>query len=180
MITRKFSLRRRQYFPLIFGVLLSISIFGYFQIVEGVTAAPLTTKNFTTLGTLVGGIVAFMYFFYKQHDQDTDVFLRLFAQLNLRYDALNGDLSEIAESEGEHPLTKKERDTLCDYYNLCAEQYMYFTAGYIDDRVWNAWTSGMLYYYQIPKIQRHWNKELAQESYYGFEPAIVFKGKLKK
>lgn len=180
MITRQFNLSRRRYFPFIFSLLIALAIFGYFQITDETKFPLIETKDFSTLGTLVGGIFAFMYFFYKQHDQDTDVFLSLFWQLNLRYDKLNENLNEIASENDQTTLTKKEQEKLCDYFNLCAEQYMYFTAGYIDVRVWESWTSGMFYFYKNPRIKRFWDNEILQNSYYDFDPKIIFKNKLKQ
>jgi hypothetical protein len=68
-------------------------------------------------------------------------------------------------SEG---FSREDRQVLMDYFNLCAEEYLYFNAGYIDTSVWKSWMRGMKAYAAVPAIRGLWEKELQSGSYYGF------------
>ena len=76
---------------------------------------------------LVGDTVAFLY---SQHLQVTTLFTDLFRYFNGRYDKLNGRLTSILEGDGDLPLSQNQKHVLFDYFNVCAEEYLYFRAGY--------------------------------------------------
>ena len=57
---------------------------------------------------------------------------------------------------------------IVDYFNLCAEEYMFYKLGYIREEAWQAWLEGMRHYYDNPQIRELWDDELKQDSYYGF------------
>jgi hypothetical protein len=59
-------------------------------------------------------------------------------------------------------------DTLYKYFNLCAEEYLYYTKGYIYPEVWSAWWNGMIVFCRNPRIRRIWSDELNTNAYYGF------------
>ena len=61
---------------------------------------------------------------------------------NRRYDALNDRLLQIARSDGGFDET--DRQTIVDYCNLCAEEYLFFSEGYIHREAWRSWCCGML------------------------------------
>jgi hypothetical protein len=111
-----------------------------------------------------GGLTTFLY---TQHLQETRLFTELFQQFNARYNALNNRLNLIAAGQSRE-LSREDRQVLMDYFNLCAEEYLYYRAGYIDPSVWKSWTRGMTAYSDIPSIRELWDEELHSESYYGF------------
>ncbi len=76
------------------------------------------------------------------------------------------------------PLKPSDIPILYDYFNLCAEEYMYFNAGCIDSRVWLAWINGMRHFAGDPEILEIWNQELESDSYYGF--SLDFDGNSNK
>ncbi len=114
--------------------------------------------------TAVAGITAFLY---AQHTRDIQLFRELFREFNGRYRALDNRLNAICDSTG--VLADPDRRVLCAYFDLCAEEYMYCTAGHIDSDVWDAWIEGMRYFDEDHRIREFWEGELnKQKSYYGF------------
>lgn len=116
------------------------------------------------------GLAAF-YFFHRQKLAETRLMKELITEFNGRYDTLNERLNLILEQGKKHPglrLSPRERATLYDYFNLCAEEYLFTDLGYIDPRVWEAWDKGMKNYAEDSRIRAVWDQEEGKESYYGF------------
>jgi hypothetical protein len=120
---------------------------------------------------LGGGIAGFYYFLQKQVLEELSLFERLFADFNKRYCEMNEALQRLMKTEG--PLTAEHRALLEDYFNLCAEEYLYRTYGIIDLRVWRAWCRGMLQYLHDPRVSEFWQKEEADGTYYGLTLAEI-------
>lgn len=121
----------------------------------------------------LGGIAAFFHFLYTQHDTNTNRFIDLFRDFNARYDKLNEKLNAIYAQRPIEMLWPTEHQVLYDYFNLCAEEYLYFKAGYIDKDVWNSWLQGMAHFASNKEIYRIWQSELDQASYYGFSLSLL-------
>ena len=155
-----FDLRNKTKFPLIFGVgcLVALALSFAFNAKQPLSIA-------IPLLTAVGGFTGFLY---AQHAQDIQLFRELFHEFNERYGLLNDRLNEIRDRQEGQSLKDTDHSVLFAYFNLCAEEYMYVTAGYIDCRVCCAWHNGMCYFDQDPEIHDFWKKELEQGSYYGF------------
>ena len=123
--------------------------------------------------TLIGTLLAFSYFLQKQKLADTQLMKELITEFNGRYDALNEKLKAILKRGKEHPsskLTDCECEKIDDYFNLCAEEFLFYDLGYIDSRVWKAWSNGMEPYFQDQRICERWRQEKTSGSYYGFRP----------
>ncbi len=161
-----FRISSRRWYPALFGVVVVF--------VDGLViwAAP-PAQSFALLFTATSAIVGFVYFMYKQHLQETRLFAELFRQFNERYDKLNGPLNAILAQRTGAMLELSEKQTLYDYFNLCAEEYLYFKSGYIDSEVWASWLLGMRIYLVSKDIRRLWEVELAVGSYYGFSLALI-------
>ncbi|MGH7967354.1 MAG: hypothetical protein ACREIC_01365 [Limisphaerales bacterium] len=146
--------------PLMFGV-------GCLAVVALSLSLPAAERLSITISllTAVGGVSGFLY---AQHARDIQLFRELFREFNARYDTLNDRLNEIRNREPGQPLKETDHGVLFAYFNLCGEEYMYATAGYIDPRVWCAWHNGMCYFDRDPEIHNFWKDELRQDSYYGF------------
>jgi hypothetical protein len=82
--------------------------------------------------------------YIRQHLDEAKLFKELFAEFNARYDALNDDLNTILFGPPEGLLSADEREYLFSYFNLCAEEYFFYRAGYIDRRVWESWYRGVV------------------------------------
>ncbi|MGG5505137.1 hypothetical protein ACPDHQ_17140, partial [Myroides odoratimimus] len=49
---------------------------------------------------------------------------------------------------------------------LCAEQYYWYKKGRISNEIWNAWHSGMMYYYNtFPVVKELWEEETKEEGF---------------
>lgn len=123
--------------------------------------------------SVIASIAGFFHFLYSQHSANTDRFIALFRDFNLRFDALNDRLNVIRAKGPGELLTSSEQQCLCDYFNLCAEEYRYFKSGYLDREVWMAWQRGMDYFAESKEIRRFWESELEQGSYYGFSLGML-------
>lgn len=131
--------------------------------------------------TSIGIVLSSIYFIQKQKLEELRLFSNLFDDFNSRYDALNEDLENFINDKKAQGLTKDELknnteyyDTLIDYFNLCAEEYFYYSEGYIYPEVWDSWKNGMKYYCDESSIlEELWKEELKQDSYYEFSLDMI-------
>jgi len=100
-------------------------------------------------------ILGFFGFLYSHHNQQLTLHRDLFREFNGRYAAMNESLRAIRETSEMMELTVAEQDDLIDYFNLCAEEFMYHEAGCIDERVWRAWRNGMRAFAENPRIRAY-------------------------
>lgn len=117
--------------------------------------------------TWVGGTFSFVFFVQRQALEELRLFKDLFTEFNRRYDNLNEGLNRIASRNPSQDLDTSERDVLNDYFNLCAEEYLFCRRDYIYPEVWQSWLNGMRVFYSNERIRRYWKSELQSESYYG-------------
>lgn len=94
------------------------------------------------------------------------MFKELFTEFNQRYNNLNDDLQRIT-LEGE--LNHSDSLKIIDYFNLCAEEYMWFRKSRISCEVWDSWVNGIASY----KKNDHFKEVACSErefdsSYYHF------------
>ena len=156
------TLHNRRWYPLIFSILCATAIAAWLSF-------PAVHRQ-ELLVSAIGGIAGFTYFLYRQHLDEAKLFKELFAEFNARYDALNDDLNTILFGSPEGLLSPEEREHLFSYFNLCAEEYFFYKAGYIDRRVWESWYRGMKVFFKHPRIQGLWEQDCKADSYYGFRP----------
>jgi hypothetical protein len=114
---------------------------------------------------VAGGAATFFYFVHKQRLGELAIFQRVFTGFNSRYAEMNAPLQEILDSD--KTLGLDERAVLCKYFNLCAEEYFYFSAGIVDEQVWKSWANGMLQYLDDPRVGKFWQEEVRGNSHYG-------------
>jgi hypothetical protein len=123
---------------------------------------------------IVAGVIGFCYFAQQQKLAETQLFHTLFTAFNGRYDAMNGDLIDIVD--GKLSAGKDVRKIVVDYFNLCAEEYLFFREGYIHDEVWCAWCRGMLWYLRRHPFREIWNDEVTTDSFYGLTLEVIQAG----
>jgi len=150
---------RRWYSGLFIVLLVAFLAVGY-----AVAGKVLKIEWAVPILAAVAGLTTFLY---SQHLQETRLFAELFKEFNARFDGLNEELNRIREA-ALTGIGREDRQVVLDYLNLCAEEYLYFSAGYIDESVWKSWTRGMKFYAEVPAIRKIWQEELEGESYYGF------------
>ena len=124
-------------------------------------------------GILLGGAaLSFCYFLQKQQLEETRLMKELITDFDSRYGAMNEALQRILQLGRERPapqLDPCQQQTLVAYFNLCAEEYLFYDLGYVEPRVWKAWAKGMEEYAEDERIQKLWKSEKLPESYYGFD-----------
>lgn len=148
------------YLPiLLVSSLIAIGIFWY---------SSRTREDLNMLLVGLGGFVSFFYFVQKQQNEEMVLFAKFYQEFNSRYDKLNENMNRIATSSTEEELSEKDIFILFDYFNLCSEEYLYYTRGYIYPEVWKAWCNGIHFFLKNEKIQKLWkNEEKNAASYYG-------------
>lgn len=119
-------------------------------------------KELTIAG--LGSVLGYFYFVQRQRLSEAQLFKDLFSEFNERYDEMNDDLAAALDAESLDPGLKKR---LVDYFNLCAEEFLYYQRGYIYPEVWQAWCRGMLQYLRGRAVRALWDAETGTGSYYG-------------
>lgn len=119
--------------------------------------------------TVFGGLISFVYFIQKQQLDEAKFVNELFIKFNQRYDELNEELNIISENKSKRDFSISEKNILSDYFNLCAEEYLFYQKGYIYPEVWAAWVAGMQIYYKHAGICEFWKTELKSKSYYDLD-----------
>lgn len=90
-----------------------------------------SSYDFKLLATLLGTLLTLLYFLQKQRLEEMRLFREIFAECNERYDKMNELLNSIVDGPEDESLRTEERMLLNDYFNLCGEEYLYYTQGYI-------------------------------------------------
>jgi len=126
------------------------------------------------VGAAIAGTLGFYYFVQQQKLAETQLFHDLFTAFNERYDKLNDKLAKIAQQS--EALSDCHRSLIVDYFNLCAEEYLFYKEGYIHRDVWRSWCRGMLWYLSRYPFQDVWHEEARTESYYGLTLAVIEQG----
>jgi len=142
----------------------------------GLALALDTTDRATLIGSTIAAALGFCYFVLQQKLCEVRLFKELFTQFNKRYDRLNDRLAEIAETKG--PLEGEDRHDVVDYFNLCAEEFLFYKQGYILSEVWGSWCRGMLFYLDDGPFRSVWEEEQESvgESYYGLTEKAIREG----
>lgn len=153
--------------------------YGWLALVSGGIALALTTAyggedRIGLMGAAISGTLGFAYFVQQQRLAETELFHQLFTDFNTRYRALNGKLVAILNQED--PLTPQQRDDIVDYFNLCAEEYLFYSHGVIPLEVWQAWCRGMAWYLRRHPFKDVWNEEMDTDSYYGLTLQRIING----
>jgi hypothetical protein len=156
------KLQNKRWFPALFLAALAAAIAAWFYFTVG--------HRPEFLISAIGAAAGLTYFLYRQHLDETKFFKDLFVLFNARYDELNDGLNNILFGPSNGEFEAAEREQLFSYFNLCAEEYLFYRAGYIDRHVWNSWSRGMKVFFDHPRIRRLWEEDCKADSYYGFRP----------
>lgn len=162
----RFHLHRRTWYPWLFIGLATVANAAGYTLLQ-------PAKSFDLFILITGATAGFVHFLYSQHHQETQLFVTLFKSFNERYDKLNEKLNAIVSRDKEALLSPENVKTLYDYFNLCAEEHLYYASGYIDHEVWLAWVQGMKYFAEDTKIRELWEREISSGSYYGFNLSVL-------
>jgi hypothetical protein len=133
--------------------------------------------NDSLLLGLIGLMATFYFGYLKNKIEDDKVFKELFNSFNEKYDGkINDVINELKTTKSDRLLTVIEKNLVIDYFNLCAEEYLWRTKKRIPDEVWNAWKAGIVENLKIPQIMELYTSEMATEngraSYYGLDKEL--------
>jgi hypothetical protein len=142
-------------------------------VVFAVSARNAALQSPSFLCPIVGTVLGLSYFALKQHSEEIRLFKELFCEFNKRYDAMSKQLYALFDAPLDQPLTPDEITLLYGYFNLCAEEYLYYRKGFIYAEVWCAWLNGMVIFFKNSRIRLLWEEELRTNSYYGFTTAYL-------
>lgn len=123
-----------------------------------------TTHLLAATISMVWGV---SYFFHRSHADDARFMKELLEYFNRRYDEQNNGLLKLLAKREEFDLD--DMLTVIDYFNLCAEEWVFRKAGYIYDPVWESWLNGMRQFGRDKRVAELWRQERKTNSYYGFE-----------
>jgi hypothetical protein len=143
------------------------SIAGAVLILVVYLIVPPAHQNSSVLLTVVGGVGALAFYLHRRHAQEARLVKELLADFNERYDKLGTDLQFAVCRNGD--FEKETELKFVRYFNLCAEEWLFWRAGYIYDPVWQAWQNGMRQYSKDKRVMSLWDAEAKTNSYYGFD-----------
>jgi hypothetical protein len=109
----------------------------------------------------------------RQYNIENDkMFKELFSSFNHKYDEKFNNTLNLIDNESvknkNFQLSDEMIFILNDYLNLCAEEYLWYKKGRIDESVWKSWENGMKYYFKIAIINDFVKNQTNQkDSYYG-------------
>ena len=116
---------------------------------------------------VIGGIGALAFYLHRRHAEEARLVKELLKEFNERYDKLGADLQFAIFRRGD--FEKEIELKFVRYFNLCAEEWLFWRAGYIYDPVWRAWQNGMRQYSKDERVMAIWDAEAKTDSYYGFD-----------
>ncbi|MEO3408151.1 hypothetical protein AAFN85_29825 [Mucilaginibacter sp. CAU 1740] len=128
----------------------------------------------TVLIGIIGSIATIYLSVIKLKVDGDNLFNELFKTFNERYDQRFNDLINKQRIESK-ALEKEDKIVIIDYFNLCAEEYLWFTKKRIPEDVWYAWKIGIDRNLEILEINKLWHQEMkgdGAKSYYRITDAI--------
>lgn len=126
------------------------------------------------LATVFSSILAvFGYFQWRlaKHQLKVDLMTRV----HERYSALYPLLSDLPAEPGTYDcLTRRERETISAYLNLCSEQFHWrVSEKIIDDAIWKVWDVAIAEKLQSPAIRLAWTANHRNDVFYtGFSEYV--------
>ncbi|CCK77569.1 hypothetical protein OLEAN_C33930 [Oleispira antarctica RB-8] len=102
---------------------------------------------------------------------ELEQFREIFTSCNRKYWDMLDTLKSISKSTDD--LNDQDKSNLTQYFNLCAEEYLYYKKYIIPSDVWNSWSIGMKSYITSDeRIKEYWLEEVSTDSYYGIDKAL--------
>lgn len=151
-------------------VLFSVNcIFFYFKVYEGQVFAVIFASIATTY-----------YAYLKQKSENDRMFKELFESFNDKYKLETNDVfNELRKSLPEKRIEeiKNAENIVIDYFNLCAEEFLWYSRGRIPKKIWNAWKCGIIENINIPQVKSLYKREIeyGEESFYGLVKELDIK-----
>ncbi|WP_222539518.1 hypothetical protein [Pedobacter polysacchareus] len=122
------------------------------------------------IGTLAS-VATIYYGTLKLKIENDLIFKDLFKSFNERYDDQINDLINGLRLDESIELEHDHKKLIIDYFNLCAEEFLWKRKGRIPNDVWIAWRAGIMENLKIKQIRELFEKETetknGKASYYG-------------
>ena len=128
------------------------------------------------LVALCVGALGVVYFVQKQKNDDLQLFERLFTRFNERYAAMHADVQWVAAGRDAGGDVARDREVLDAYFNLCAEEYLFYREGRILPPVWRAWCRGITAHLESDRVRAYWEAEELRGSHYGLTREVIRRG----
>jgi hypothetical protein len=129
------------------------------------------TININLFIGLLGSIATIYFGILKLKVENDILFKELFKTFNDRYNSNMNDIINNLKIDSERKLDKSERNIIIDYFNLCAEEYLWYKKKRIPTDVWTAWKSGILENLKIKQVAELYKEETStdngKKSFYG-------------
>lgn len=133
--------------------------------------------TFEIFAGILGSLFAAYFGTLKQTIDNDKVFKDLFKSFNSRYSNQINDLLNRIRIDKTYEITGSDKLLIIDYFNLCAEEFLWFRKGRIPYKIWKAWEAGIIFNLSIPTVKQLFceeTKEVRQKkSYYGFVEYIM-------
>ena len=126
--------------------------------------APYNADN--VLLAAVGGLWALAFYLHSRHGEDARFAKELMREFNSTYGKISTELQDAIWSS--EPFSRPSKLRFIEYFNLCAEEWLFWKTGYVYEPVWNAWAWGMHQYSSDPRVKTLWEEEQKTNAYYGF------------
>lgn len=158
----------KYYLPIIAASLLVVAFY--------VLIICLEEKKAEVYISVVAAILVLYFGLLKHQISNDEMFLKVFSDFNSRYtNDFSNFLNELRTNVNRE-LTQKEVNLIIDYFNLCAEEYLWFKKGRLPKDVWNAWRTGILENLNIKQVHQIYLAEMEtdneRKAYYGLEDEI--------
>ncbi len=125
-------------------------------------------ENTLAIGIL--GTIATFYFGVLKYKMENDkIFNELFTSFTTRYDDKLNDLFNELRLDLVKKIELDDKKLIIDYFNLCAEEYMWYSRNRIPKSVWIAWKAGIIENLEIVQVKEVYLKETKNggKSFYG-------------
>ncbi|MFT5970606.1 MAG: hypothetical protein ACI8ZO_001120 [Flavobacteriales bacterium] len=136
------------------------------------------TVDSTIVFGLLGVVLSFYFGSIKQTADNDKLFKELFQEFNSRYDKTFNDLINELRKDTSRELNRADENLVIDYFNLCAEEYLWRSKNRIPKKVWVAWKAGILGNLEIIQIKKLYEEQIkikwVKESYYGLVEELDF------
>lgn len=158
----------KYYLPIIAAFLLVVAFYVLFFCLE--------EKKAEVYISVIAAILALYFGLLKHQISNDEMFLTIFSDFNSIYNNDFNDLLNELRTNVKWELTQKEVNLIIDYFNLCAEEYLWFKKGRLPKDIWNAWKAGIMENLQITQVYEIYKKEMRidnnRKAYYGLEDEI--------
>jgi hypothetical protein len=136
--------------------------------------------NDTSMISIVAIFISLYFGILKERNENDRIFKDLFESFNNKY---NGEMNDLFNELRRNPeqsiesINENGKNIIIDYFNLCSEEYLWYTKGRIPTNVWKAWKHGIIQNISIQQVKDLYREEIkhSEKSYYGLAKELNIK-----